>query len=99
MNMQNLMMQAQKIKKEMEKTQNEILNTTYNGNSQLVDIVMKGDYTITSVKLKVDNNFSFEDKEMLEDMILLAVNEAKNKIEDDKKEKFGKYNQVFNGLM
>lgn len=99
MNMQSLMMQAQKMKKDMEKAQGEIINNEYEGSSQLVDIVMKGDYTVTSVNLKIDDAFNNDDKEMLEDMILLAVNDAVNKIEKDKEEKFGKYGQVFNGLM
>lgn len=99
MNMQSLMMQAQKMKKDMEKAQGEILNNEYDGNSQLVDVVMKGDYTLSSVSLKVDGEISADDKEMLEDMILLAVNDAVKKIEKDKEEKFGKYGQVFNGLM
>ncbi len=99
MNMQNLMMQAQKMKKDMEKAQGEIINNEYEGSSQFVDVIMKGDYKLISVNLKIDSDFSCDDKEMLEDMILLAVNDAINKIEKEKEEKFGKYGQVFNGLM
>lgn len=99
MNMQNLMMQAQKMKKDMEKAQSEIMSKEYVGNSQFVDVTMKGDYSLVSVNLKLENDFSSDDKEILEDMILLAVNDAVSKIDKEKEEKFGKYGQAFNGLM
>ncbi len=40
-----------------------------------------------------------DDREILEDMVLVAVNNAIDKMEKDKEEKFGKYGQMFNGLM
>ena len=40
-----------------------------------------------------------DDREILEDMVLIAVNNAIGKMEKDKEEKFGKYGQMFNGLM
>ena len=40
-----------------------------------------------------------DDKEILEDMILIAINNAVDKVESDKEEKFGKYGKMFNGLM
>ena len=40
-----------------------------------------------------------DDKEMLEDMILVAVNNAIENMEKDKKEKLGKYSNMLNGLM
>ena len=44
--------------------------------------------------------FSMVDKcIVLEDMVLVAVNNAIGKMEKDKEEKFGKYGQMFNGLM
>ena len=58
---------------------------------------MSGKNKLTSVK--IDENVDLEDKEMIEDMILLAVNDAISKMEKEKKEKFGKYGQMFNGLM
>ena len=39
------------------------------------------------------------DKEIIEDMVLVAVNSAIEKMEADKADKFGKYGQMFNGLM
>lgn len=42
MNIQNLMAQANKIKRDVEKKQNEIDNMTFEGNSQFVNITMSG---------------------------------------------------------
>ena len=98
MNMQSLMMQAKKMQKDMEKAQKELESRKYIGKSQLVTVTMSGNNKLLSVKIDMDE-LSIDDKEMLEDMILVAVNDAINQMERDKEEKFGKYGQMFNGLM
>jgi len=98
MNMQSLMMQAKKMQKDIEKSQKELENKEYTGKSQLVSATINGANKLLSVKIDMDE-FSIDDKEMLEDMIILAVNDAINQMEKDKEEKFGKYGQMFNGLM
>ena len=40
-----------------------------------------------------------DDKELLEDMILIAVNNAIENMDKDKQEKLGKYSNMLNGLM
>lgn len=98
MNMQSLMMQAKKMQKDIEKSQKELENKEYTGKSQLVSATINGANKLLSVKIDMDE-FSIDDKEMLEDMIILAVNDAINQMEKDKEDKFGKYGQMFNGLM
>lgn len=98
MNMQNLMMQAKKMQKDIEKAQNELESKSYEGKSQLVTAVVSGKGNLVSIKIDMDE-ISSDDKEMLEDMILVAVNSAIGKMEEDKNAKFGKYGQMFNGLM
>lgn len=98
MNMQNLMMQAKKMQKDIEKTKNELETKIYEGNSQLVNATINGKNEIVSIKLNIED-ISIDDKELLEDMILIAINDAIKKMESDKEEKFGKYGQMFNGLM
>lgn len=98
MNMQNLMMQAQKMQKDIEKTKSELEKKIYVGKSQIVEVSMSGDGKVTSVSI-LEDDFSSIDKEMLEDMLVVAINDAVNQIEKDKNEKFGKYGQMFNGLM
>lgn len=98
MNMQNLMMQARKMQKDIEKAQGELENKVYEGSSQLVTAKINGKGKILSVKFDLEE-INNDDKEVLEDMVLVAINNAIEKMEKDKEEKFGKYGQMFNGLM
>lgn len=98
MNMQNLMMQAKKMQKDIEKSQKELEGKEYVGKSQVVTASMSGSNKLVSIKIDIDS-LSDDDRELLEDMILVAVNDAIDKMEKDKEEKFGKYGQMFNGLM
>ena len=98
MNMQNLMMQAKKMQKDIEKTQKELESKISEGSSQIVTASVNGNGKLLSINIEIDD-LTNDDKEMLEDMILIAVNNAIDKMEKDKEEKFGKYGQMFNGLM
>ena len=98
MNMQSLMLQAKKMQKDMEKAQKELEEKEYTGKSQLVTVVMSGSNKLLSVKFELEE-INSDDKELLEDMVVVAINDAIGKMEKDKAEKFGKYGQMFNGLM
>ena len=98
MNMQSLMMQAKKMQKDIEKAQKELESKEYTGKSQLVSATISGNNKLLAVKIDTDD-LSIDDKELLEDMILVAVNDAITQMKKDKEEKFGKYGQMFNGLM
>lgn len=98
MNMQSLMMQAKKMQKDIEKAQSELESKTYEGSSQIVTATVSGKGKLLSIKIDMED-VSSDDKELLEDMVLVAVNNAIEKMEADKEEKFGKYGQMFNGLM
>lgn len=99
MNMQALMQQAQKMQRDMQKKQEEVRNSEYAGTSQLVDVVVSGDRKIKSVKIKNMSTFDDEDKEMLEDMIKIAINDAMDKLEKDLEAKMGPYAKQLGGLM
>ena len=99
MNMQKLMMEAQKMQAKLQKEQAELENTSYEGNSSLVKVVINGKKEVTSVKLNIEEEISTEDVEMLEDMIMLAMNDAVKKAESDKEKRLGKYGQGLTGLM
>jgi len=77
MNMNNLMKQAQRMQKKMEETQAALeekrLETTSGGGA--VKIVITGKKVIESIKIDPEVVDS-DDVEMLEDLILSAVNEA-----------------------
>ena len=77
MNMQALMQQAQKMQKEMQKKQAELeaqtLDVTSAGGA--IKIKIKGSRQIESIEIDKDA-IDPEEKEMLEDMIKVAINEA-----------------------
>ncbi len=99
--MQKLMQEAQKMQAQLQKDQKELEKTIYEGNSSFVSITINGKYEVIGVKVDLPNGetISSDDKEMLEDMILVAMNDALRKIDDDKSKKMGKYGQGLAGLM
>lgn len=99
MNIQSLMREAQKMQKNLQKTQEELANTKYEGISSLVTIVLDGNKNIVSVKINSEDTLEKEDIEMLEDMILVAFKDAAKKVDTDKEKKLGKYGQGLAGLM
>lgn len=99
MNMQNLMREAQKLQKELSKAQKELEESFYEGSSSLVSVKINGNKELISVKINAEENIEKEDLEMLEDMIMVAVNEAIKKADSDKQQKLGKYGQGLTGLM
>lgn len=98
MNMNNLMAQAKKMQQDIERKQKEIYETEYTGSSQLVDVVVTGDKRISQIKIKDLNSFDAEDKEILEDMIKIAINDAYDKVDADVDSKLGMYGKQMGGL-
>ena len=101
MNMQMIMQQAKKMQAQLQKDQEELEKTEYEGSSSLVNIKINGKFEVLSVKINLPEGESIEadDREMLEDMIMVAFNEAVKKAETDKEKKMGKYGQGLAGLM
>ena len=101
MNMQMIMQQAKKMQAQLQKDQEELERTEYDGSSSLVNVKINGKYEVISVKINLPLGESIEadDKEMLEDMIMVAMNEAVKKVAQDKEKKMGKYGQGLSGLM
>ena len=97
MNMQAIMKQAQKLQKDMLGAQNEINNKVFESKSSLVSVKMTGAKKLVEVKIDADTIES-DDIEMLEDMIMVAVNDALKQIETETEEKLGKYTQGMPGL-
>jgi DNA-binding YbaB/EbfC family protein len=90
MNPQAMMKQVQKIQKEMMKTQEEINNSEFEGKNSLVTVVLDGQKKLKKIKFDLEN-FDKDDIEMLEDMIVVAHNEAIDKIDKITEEKMGTY--------
>lgn len=97
--MQRILQEAQKMQTQIQKDQKELEGTIYEGNSSIVNVKMNGRYEITDIKINLTEDISLDDKEMLEDMIMVAVNDAVKKISKAKESKMGKYGQGLAGLM
>ena len=97
MNIQAMMKQAQKLQNDMLKEKKQIDEKIFEGHSSFVTIKMKGTKEVTEVKIDVDS-LEKEDIEMLQDMILVAVNDANHQIDEETEEKMGKYTKGMPGL-
>ena len=77
----NLMKQAQKMQEDMQKAQEELKNLEVEGQAGggMVKITMTGKYAVR--KVQIDDSLLNDDKDMLEDLIAAAINDASNKVE------------------
>ena len=96
MNMQNLMAQAQRVQRELESANKEIESTTFIGESGAVKVEVTGKNVVTKIDILDDSILS--DKDLLQDMLSVAINNAFEKIAKMKEEKLGKYTGGLGGL-
>ncbi len=82
----NIMKQAQKMQEDMQKAQAEMANMEVTGESGggMVKVMMKGTHEINRVS--IDSTLMSDDKEMLEDLIAAACNDAVHKITKQNKD-------------
>ncbi|MGF1759410.1 YbaB/EbfC family nucleoid-associated protein [Photobacterium sagamiensis] len=85
--MGNMMKQAQQMQERMQKMQEEIANMEVTGESGagLVKVTITGSHSVRRVEL--DDSLMEDDKDMLEDLIAAAFNDAARRIEETQKEK------------
>ena len=83
MNMNNMMKQVQKMQKQMEEQQKALEESEYTATAGggAVEVTVTGKKVLTKVKLDPDA-VDPDDVEMLEDLIMVAVNEAIKKADD-----------------
>jgi DNA-binding YbaB/EbfC family protein len=76
----NLMKQAQKMQEDMQRAQEEIATMEIEGQSGggLVKVVMNGQHELR--KVTIDDSLVGDDKDMLEDLVAAAVNDASQKL-------------------
>ncbi len=76
----NLMKQAQKMQEDMQKAQEDIANMEIEGQSGggLVKVMMNGQHELRRVS--IDDSLVGDDKDMLEDLVAAAVNDATQKL-------------------
>ncbi len=97
MNLQAMMKQAQKLQKDMMSAKEEIDGTTFVGKSSFVTIEMNGKKELLNVKIESDE-LDRDDIEALQDMILVAVNDASHQVDKMTEQKLGKYTQGMPGM-
>ena len=96
MNINQLMQQAQKMQKEMNKAQEEVGNMTFVGKQELVTVEVNGNKKIT--KISFQEGIELDDLDALQDMILIATNDALKQAEDEMEKRLGKYSKAMPGL-
>jgi len=90
--MAGLMKQAQQMQEKMQKMQEELANAEVTGQSGggLVSVVMTGRHDVKRVSIDQSLMSTDEDdKEVLEDLIAAALNDAVRKVEQSSQEKMG----------
>ncbi|MBQ7265434.1 MAG: YbaB/EbfC family nucleoid-associated protein [Firmicutes bacterium] len=99
MNMNNLMKQAQKMQKQMEQTQAELETREYEATSGggAVKVKVSGKKQITDIEIKPEV-VDPDDIEMLQDLIMTAVNEAFRQADEATAEAMGGITGLGGGL-
>ncbi len=84
--MGDIMKQAQQMQEKMADMQKELANKEVVGESGagLIKVTMTGKHDVTNVN--IDPSLMSEDKEMLEDLLAAAVNDAVRRVEDSNKD-------------
>lgn len=85
-NIAELMQQAQQMQADLQKKQEELANAEVRGEAGagLVSVIMTGRHDIKRVS--IDDAVFSEDKEVLEDLLAAAVNDAVRKVEAHNRE-------------
>ena len=93
--MGNLMKQAQMMQDKMAKVQEEIARMEMTGESGagLVKVTMTGTHNVRRVE--IDPSLMEDDKEMLEDLIAAACNDAARRVEENQKAKTCTYARCY----
>ena len=97
MNMQAIMKQAQKLQADMMNAKKQINETIYEASSSIVSVKMNGEKKLLEVKIDAEE-LEKDDIEVLEDMLLVAINDVNKQIDKDTENKLGKYTQEMPGL-
>lgn len=88
-NIGDLMKQAQEMQEKMQQAQQEAANTEVEGQAGagMVKVIMTGRYDLKRVA--IDDAVMTEDKEILEDLLAAAVNDAVKKVEANNQNAMG----------
>jgi DNA-binding YbaB/EbfC family protein len=89
-NINELMKQAQAMQEKMQKMQEDVakLEVTGESGAGLVKVTMNGRHDVRRVS--IDSSLLSEDKEILEDLLAAAINDAVRKVESNTQEQMKK---------
>ncbi len=93
MNMQAMLKQAQALQKDMMKTKEEVDNMEFVGESSFVKVTVNGKKDVVNVEINCESLDS-DDIEALQDMIVVATNQANKKVDETLESKMGKYGNI-----
>ena len=86
MNMQQMMIQAQKMQRELKKAMDELAKQEFTvSKGGAVTVIMMGDGSLKSINIEEDA-FEKENKEMVEELIVMAIQELSEQVEEAKEE-------------
>ena len=96
MNMSKLMQQAQKMQEQMKKMQDSQENLEVDGESGagLVKVKMTSKHDVK--RIEIDPSLLTEDKEILEDLLASAVNDAVRRVDENNKDSMSNMTQGLN---
>lgn len=97
MNIQAMMKQAQKMQKDMMDAKEKIDQTIFTAVSSFVTVEVKGTKEVIRVKIDADK-LDKDDIEALQDMLLVAINDANAQVDKMTEEKMGKYTKGMPGI-
>ena len=98
MNMQAILKQAQNLQKDMLKEQEKINATIFEGENSLVKVKINGKKEVLEVIIDKSSSMDSDDLEALQDMIMLAINDAMKKVDKMTNDKMGKFANGMPGL-
>ncbi len=96
-NMQNMMKQMQKMQKQMQEAQEELAEKQFEGTAGggMVKVSISGQKLVTDVQIK-EEVVDPDDIDMLQDLVLAAVNDALKKVDDETNQTMGQFTKGMN---
>lgn len=86
MDINMIMKQAQKMQADLKKTQTKLEGTIYEGSSNGIVVKMNGKNEVTEINIPDE---VMDDKEMLQDMLMIAINQAVEAVSQDRENQLG----------
>lgn len=94
MNIQAIMKQAQTLQKDMMKAKEEIDKMEFTATKSLVTVVVNGKKEVLKVSFDDGMTLEKDDLEMLQDLIVVAMNDAFKQVDKVTEDKMGKFSNI-----